>query len=87
MPFDDHPEFRELAPWPLDLRYRDAPTERVLYGRLPPRPDNPSRSYSGSSASLMVDADLAERSYGDSAAEHRAKDAARRRQKKAAARA
>jgi hypothetical protein len=58
--FDHRPEFRPLAPWPTGLRYRNAPTERVIQGRLPPRPDNPARALIGSSAGQAADDALAE---------------------------
>jgi hypothetical protein len=86
MPLDTLlPEFRELAPWPVGLRFRDGPVERTLYGRLPPRPD--AFSYTGSSAALAADSAFAERSGGDLAAERLARDAARQRAKHADARA
>jgi hypothetical protein len=85
MPLDDtRAEFRPLAPWPSDLRYQPGRTERGIQGRLPPRPD--ARSYTGSAAGLVADADLAELSGGDFAAERRAQDAARQRRKRAGAR-
>lgn len=81
---DPRPEFRPLAPWPPGTRFLDGPVERVVQGRLPPRPD--ARSYTGSSAALAADSALAERSEGDFAAERRARDAERQRRKRAAAR-
>jgi hypothetical protein len=80
------PEFRPLAPWPDGLRFRDAPTERIMQGRLPPRPDARC-SYTGSSAGLAADAEFAERSGGDFTAERLARDAERQRRKREAARA
>jgi hypothetical protein len=86
MPLDaPRPEFRELAPWPPSIRFRAGPVERIMQGRLPYRPD--AHSYAGSTAALAADADLAERSGGDFAAERLARDAARQRRKRAAARA
>jgi hypothetical protein len=86
MPLDaPRPEFRPIAPWPAGLRFRDAPTERVIQNLLPPRPD--ACSYTGSTAGLAVDAEFAEPSGGDLVAQRRAVDAERQRAKRAAARA
>jgi hypothetical protein len=84
MPLDPRPEFRPLAPWPPGLHFLNAPTERVMQGQLPPRPD--ACSYTGSSAGMAADAEFAERSGGDFTAERRTRDAERQRQKRAAAR-
>jgi hypothetical protein len=84
MPLDaPRPEFRELAPWPPGIRYLNSRTERILQNQLPPRPD--ACSYTGSTAGLAADAEFAERSYEDSAAEHRVQDAERQRRKRTAA--
>jgi hypothetical protein len=49
MPLDaTRPEFRELAPWPPDLRFLNGPVERIIQNLLPPRPD--ACSYTGSTA-------------------------------------
>ena len=87
MPLDDtRHEFRLLAPMSPGVRYQNAPTtERILQNQLPARAD--PCSYAGSTGALAADAEFAERSYGDSAAERRARDAERQRQKRAAARA
>jgi hypothetical protein len=59
MPLDaPRPEFREVAPMPPSIRFLNGPTERILQGQLPPRPD--ARSYTGSSAGLTADAAFAE---------------------------
>jgi hypothetical protein len=58
--FDHRPEFRQLAPWPPGLRYRNGPVERILQGQLPPRPDNPACALIGSSAGQAADDALAE---------------------------
>jgi hypothetical protein len=80
MPPDNIPsEFVPLAPWPADLRFRPGPTERIIQNQLPPRPD--ACSYTGSTAGLTADAEFAERSEGDFAAERRARDAERQRRK------
>jgi hypothetical protein len=60
------------APSPPGIRYRDAPTERIMQGRLPPRPDHPARTLTGSSAGMAADADLAERGDGNLVEERRA---------------
>jgi hypothetical protein len=31
-------EWRQLAPWPDDLRFHDTRTERILETQMPPRP-------------------------------------------------
>jgi hypothetical protein len=86
-PLDPRPDFRELAPWPPGIRFLDGPAERILQGQLPPRPDHPARTLTGSSAGQATDADLAERSQGDLiAARARARDAEQQRRKRAAAR-
>jgi hypothetical protein len=66
----DNPEFREIIPWPPGLQYLDGPTERVMQGQLPPRPDY--RSYVGSSADLAANHEFAERGGGDLVEERRA---------------
>jgi hypothetical protein len=58
--FDHRPEFRPIAPWPAGLRFRNGPTERVMQGQLPPRPDHPDLSLIGSSAGQAADSELAE---------------------------
>ena len=87
MPLDDPcREFIPLAPWPLDLRYRDAPTtERILQNQLPARAD--PCSYTGSSALYAAQHDFAEGGNTIQPTERRARDAERQRQKRAAARA
>jgi hypothetical protein len=85
MPLDDtRPEFRPLSPWPAGVRFLNGRTERILQAQLPPRPD--ARTYTGSSAGLAADAEFAERSGGDLAAEQRVRDAERQRRKRAGAR-
>lgn len=81
--FDTRPEFHPLAPWPPGLRFLNGRTERIIQNQLPPRPDDPTRTLTGSSAGLAADSDLAERSEGDFAIERRARDAERARQKRA----
>jgi hypothetical protein len=75
------PDFRLLAPWPPGTRFLNGRTERILQNQLPPRPD--ARSYAGSTADLAANSEFAERSAGDFAAEHRARDAERQRRKRA----
>jgi hypothetical protein len=85
MPLDDHhPEFRQLAPMPPGVRYHYGPVERILQNQMPPRPD--AHSYSGSTGALAADAELAEAGWGELTAARRARDAARKRRKRAAAR-
>jgi hypothetical protein len=85
-PLDDTPpEFRHLAPWPTDLHFRASPTERIMQNLLPPRPDHPARTLTGSSAGLTADSEFAE-GGGELAVERRAKDAERQRRKRAGAR-
>jgi hypothetical protein len=80
---DEHPEFRPLAPWPPGLRYLNGPTERILQNQLPPRPD--ACSYTGSTAGLSLESEFAERWGEDLIEERRARDAERKRRKRAAA--
>jgi hypothetical protein len=70
MPLDaPRPEFRPLTPWPPGIRFLNGPTEQILQGQLPPRPD--ARSYTGSTAALTADAALAERGAGELIVERR----------------
>jgi hypothetical protein len=81
MPLDDtRPEFIPLAPWPDGIHFSMGPTERILQNQLPPRPD--PVSYTGSTAALAADAEFAERSDGDFAAERRERDTERKRRKR-----